>query len=95
MPFLNHKLQAINRVPKLKAVFDCVIISLQNVFNIFTKEMQDTILKKNVKVFAVDGFKAEPAATGALLCGMKGMAEEVTAALTAAGVDEDRVLTNF
>lgn len=45
--------------------------------------------------FAVDGFKAEPAATGALLCGMKGMAEEVTAALTAAGVDEDRVLTNF
>ena len=32
---LYYKLQAINRVPKLKAVFDCVIISLQNVFNIF------------------------------------------------------------
>merc|ERR1719232_1330802 len=34
-------------------------------------------------------------ATGALLCGMKGMAEGVTAALTAAGVEEGRVLTNF
>ena len=27
-------LKAINRIPKLKAVFDCVIISLKNVFNI-------------------------------------------------------------
>ena len=33
--FVKHNIQAINRVPKLKAVFDCVIISLQNVFNIF------------------------------------------------------------
>lgn len=27
-------LKTINRVPKLKAVFDCVVISLKNVFNI-------------------------------------------------------------
>merc|ERR1719244_709120 len=27
-------LKTINRIPKLKAVFDCVIISLKNVFNI-------------------------------------------------------------
>uniref|UniRef100_A0A7S2G1T3 FAD-binding FR-type domain-containing protein n=1 Tax=Florenciella parvula TaxID=236787 RepID=A0A7S2G1T3_9STRA len=33
--------------------------------------------------------------TGALMCGMKGMAEEVKEALVEAGVDEGRVLTNF
>ena len=27
-------LKTINRIPKLKAVFDCVVISLKNVFNI-------------------------------------------------------------
>ena len=27
-------LKTINRIPKLKAVFDCVLISLKNVFNI-------------------------------------------------------------
>lgn len=43
---------------------------------------------------AEDGVAAA-GATGALLCGMKGMAEDVTAALTAAGVEEGRVLTNF
>jgi len=45
-------------------------------------------------VLAEDGVAAA-AVTGALMCGMKGMAEDVKAALTAAGVDEDRVLTNF
>lgn len=29
----------------------------QNVFNTFTKDMQDEIIKKNVKVYAVDAFK--------------------------------------
>eukprot|EP00526_Cylindrotheca_closterium_P017880 CAMPEP_0113610856 /NCGR_PEP_ID=MMETSP0017_2-20120614/5247_1 /TAXON_ID=2856 /ORGANISM="Cylindrotheca closterium" /LENGTH=305 /DNA_ID=CAMNT_0000519767 /DNA_START=44 /DNA_END=961 /DNA_ORIENTATION=+ /assembly_acc=CAM_ASM_000147 len=36
-----------------------------------------------------------PRNSGALLCGMKGMAESVTAILTKAGVFEGRVLTNF
>jgi len=36
-----------------------------------------------------------PRNSGALLCGMKGMAESVTAMLTKAGVFEGRVLTNF
>ncbi|KAL3917043.1 MAG: hypothetical protein SGILL_004897 [Bacillariaceae sp.] len=36
-----------------------------------------------------------PRNSGALLCGMKGMAESVTDVLTKAGVFEGRVLTNF
>lgn len=36
-----------------------------------------------------------PRNSGALLCGMKGMAESVTELLTKAGVFEGRVLTNF
>jgi NAD(P)H-flavin reductase len=36
-----------------------------------------------------------PRNTGALMCGMKGMAEAVTDILTKAGVFEGRVLTNF
>ena len=31
---LPRPLKTINRIPKLKAVFDCVLISLKNVFNI-------------------------------------------------------------
>jgi NAD(P)H-flavin reductase len=38
---------------------------------------------------------AIPRNTGALLCGVKGMAESVTDVLTKAGVFEGRVLTNF
>ena len=41
-----------------------------------------------------DGVSA-PGATGALMCGMKGMAEAVKEALVEAGVDEGKVLTNF
>jgi NAD(P)H-flavin reductase len=36
-----------------------------------------------------------PAKTGALMCGMKGMAEDVKTTLTEAGVDEEKILTNF
>ena len=36
-----------------------------------------------------------PRNSGALLCGVKGMAESVTDMLLKAGVFEDRVLTNF
>ena len=36
-----------------------------------------------------------PRNSGALLCGMKGMAESVKDVLTKAGVFEGRVLTNF
>jgi len=46
-------------------------------------------------VLAEDGIAGDAAATGALMCGMKEMAEDVKAALTEAGVDEDKVLTNF
>lgn len=44
---------------------------------------------------AEDGVAGDAAATGALMCGMKEMAEDVKAALSEAGVDEDKVLTNF
>jgi len=44
---------------------------------------------------AEDGIVGDAAATGALMCGMKGMAEDVKAALIEAGVDEENVLTNF
>lgn len=37
----------------------------------------------------------DPKSTGALLCGMKGMAEDVTEVLTGAGTPKDRILTNF
>lgn len=36
-----------------------------------------------------------PRNSGALLCGMKGMAESVTDILSRAGVFEGRILTNF
>lgn len=38
---------------------------------------------------------ASPAETGAVLCGVKGMTEEVKKILTDAGVKEDRILFNF
>jgi len=44
---------------------------------------------------AEDGVAGDATTTGALMCGMKGMAEDVKAALIEAGVDEDKVLTNF
>jgi len=46
------------------------------------------------KVLEEDGV-TDPKTTGALLCGMKGMAVGVTEVLTVAGVVEDRILTNF
>tara|TARA_B100000614_G_scaffold262791_1_gene298590 strand:+ start:1667 stop:4879 length:3213 start_codon:yes stop_codon:yes gene_type:complete len=58
-----HRPQYIGRFDILEGIADggTFLINTseapENVFNIFTKEMQDTILKKNVKVFAVDGFK--------------------------------------
>uniref|UniRef100_A0A0A9HX36 Oxidoreductase FAD/NAD(P)-binding domain-containing protein n=1 Tax=Arundo donax TaxID=35708 RepID=A0A0A9HX36_ARUDO len=36
-----------------------------------------------------------PSSTGAVLCGQKQMHEEVTAALVADGVPQDKILTNF
>ena len=41
-----------------------------------------------------DGVKL-PKNTGALICGMKEMAEDVKAELADAGVDSERVLLNF
>jgi NAD(P)H-flavin reductase len=38
---------------------------------------------------------AKPAKTGVILCGVKGMIEDVTAFCKEAGVPEDRILTNF
>jgi len=45
-------LKTINRVAKLKAVFDCVVISLKNVFNILIVYLLFQVrLKKRVRVF--------------------------------------------
>jgi NAD(P)H-flavin reductase len=38
---------------------------------------------------------ANPASTGAVLCGQKQMLEEVTLALAADGVSQDKILKNF
>jgi sulfhydrogenase subunit gamma (sulfur reductase) len=44
--------------------------------------------------FRADGI-ANPAKTGVILCGVKGMVEDVTKICLDAGVDKDRILTNF
>jgi len=58
-----HRPQYIGRFDILEGIADggTFLINTteepENVFNTFTKEMQDEILKKNIKVYAVDGFK--------------------------------------
>ena len=58
-----HRPQYIGRFDILEGIVDggTFLINTseapENVFNTFTKEMQDTIHKKNVKVYAIDGFK--------------------------------------
>ena len=53
-------LKTINRVPKLKAVFDCVVISLKNVFNIlivyvlFQVRISSTLIQMIGKLFGCD-----------------------------------------
>ena len=46
-------------------------------------------------VFAKEGGLADGSKTGALLCGHKGMCDDVKALLAAAGVPDDAVLLNF
>ena len=46
-------------------------------------------------VFGAAGGKLDGAHTAAVLVGQKGMAEALTAALTAAGVPRERILSNF
>lgn len=49
--------------------------------------------------YVQDALKADgiplPAKTGVILCGVKGMAEDVTKICVDAGIPEDRILTNF